>query len=81
MLTLLGLMLPFAACAAMGILCSTMMRNGGCRPAGLSSEEARELAGLRAELDDLRSRLDDPSGVTRSRARDGILSGATGGGS
>lgn len=55
MSTLLALV-PLAGCAAMMVLCSRMMRRGDCATTGMP--ESAEVAQLRAEVADLRARLE-----------------------
>ena len=54
MSTLLAL-IPLAACAAMMLVCTRMMRRGDCATSGPA--ETAEVAQLRAEVADLRARL------------------------
>jgi hypothetical protein len=51
-------LLPLAGCAAMMVVCSRMMRGGDC--ASSSPAEPTEIAQLRAEIAELRTRLDQP---------------------
>lgn len=55
MSTLLALV-PLAGCAAMMLLCTRMMRRGDCAPD--SSAQPAEVEQLRAEVAELRARLE-----------------------
>lgn len=59
MYALIALLLPFAGCAAMMAVCAVMMRRGNCSKA--TAADAGEVARLRAEVAELRARL-DPTG-------------------
>ncbi len=56
MSTLFALVVPFAGCAVMMLLCTRMMRRGDC--ATPASAETAEVALLRTEVADLRARLE-----------------------
>jgi hypothetical protein len=56
MSTLFALLVPLAGCAAMMLLCTRMMRRGDCATSGPA--EPAEVAQLRAEVAELRARLD-----------------------
>lgn len=55
MSTLFALVVPFAGCAAMMLLCTRMMRRGGC---ATDLSQPTEVAQLRAEVAELRARLE-----------------------
>ena len=54
---LVALVLPFAGCAAMMVVCTRMMRRGACAPT-ITEAEPGEVAQLRAEVAQLRARLE-----------------------
>lgn len=56
MSTLLALVVPFAGCAVMMLLCTRMMRHGNS--ATTDSAEPAEVAELRTEVAELRARLE-----------------------
>lgn len=56
MSTLFALVVPFAGCAVMMLLCSRMMRRGDC--ATPASAEPAEVGRLRTEVAELRARLE-----------------------
>ncbi len=56
MSTLLALVVPFAGCAAMMLLCARMMRRGDHTPA--DPADPAEVAQLRTEVAELRARLE-----------------------
>ena len=55
MATLFALLLPLAGCATMMFLCTRMMRRSDCAADG---SDVTEIAQLRAEVDELRARLE-----------------------
>lgn len=57
MSTLFALVVPFAGCAVMMVLCTRMMRRGDCATTTGQAEPA-EIAQLRAEVAELRARLE-----------------------
>ena len=59
MSTLFALVIPFAGCAAMMLVCTRMMRRGDCATTGAA--ESTEVAKLQAEVAELRARLDQPA--------------------
>ncbi len=56
MSTLFALVVPFAGCAVMMLLCTRMMRRGDCTTTGQA--EPAEVARLRAEVAELSARLE-----------------------
>ena len=58
MSTLFALVVPFAGCAVMLLLCTRMMRRGDCTTSTTGQAEPTEVAQLRAEVAGLRSRLE-----------------------
>lgn len=58
MSTLFALVVPFAGCAVMMLLCTRMMRRGNCAPTTTGQAEPGEVAQLRAEVAELRARLE-----------------------
>ncbi len=63
--TLFALLVPFAGCAAMMLLCSRMMRRDGCATAALA--DPAEVARLRDEVAELRSRLEPVTSPDRAQ--------------
>ena len=66
MSTLFALLVPFAGCAAMMLLCSRMMRRDGCTTA--APADPAEIARLRDEVADLRSRLEPVTSPDRAQS-------------
>lgn len=63
MSTLFALLIPLAGCATMMFFCTRTMRGGECA-ADASRAEAAEIAQLRADVAELRARL-EPAAADR----------------